>query len=136
MGNAGLFYYYHTFAKALDAMGMKTLVDEDGKEHDWRAELVAELAQRQRPDGSWINDNDRWLEGDANLVTGYALLALRIAADRRATVATGFQPVLELFLNRKPLPDRQDACPHYLACDYVSPSAGPWPIRESCQPAC
>jgi squalene-hopene/tetraprenyl-beta-curcumene cyclase len=76
LGNAGLFYYYHTFAKALDAMGMKTLVDEDGKEHDWRAELVAELAQRQRPDGSWINDNDRWLEGDANLVTGYALLAL------------------------------------------------------------
>jgi squalene-hopene/tetraprenyl-beta-curcumene cyclase len=76
MGNAGLFYYYHTFAKALDAMGMKTIVDEDGIEHDWRAELVEELAQRQRPDGSWINDNDRWLEGDANLVTGYALLAL------------------------------------------------------------
>jgi squalene-hopene/tetraprenyl-beta-curcumene cyclase len=76
MGNSGLYYYYHTFAKALDAMGMKTLVDDQGVEHDWRAELVSKLAKEQRPDGSWVNDNDRWLEGEANLVTGYALLAL------------------------------------------------------------
>jgi squalene-hopene/tetraprenyl-beta-curcumene cyclase len=76
MGDAGLYYYYHTFAKALDAMGQDTFVDDAGAKHDWRAELVAELAQRQRPDGSWINENARWLEGDANLVTAYALLAL------------------------------------------------------------
>ena len=57
-------------------MGKKTLVDEEGQEHDWRGELIAELGRRQRPDGSWINENDRWLEGDPNLVTGYALLAL------------------------------------------------------------
>jgi squalene-hopene/tetraprenyl-beta-curcumene cyclase len=76
MGNAGLYYYYHTFAKALDAMGMPTLVDDDGNAHDWRAELIAKLAEMQRPNGSWINDNDRWLEGEANLVTGYALLAI------------------------------------------------------------
>jgi squalene-hopene/tetraprenyl-beta-curcumene cyclase len=76
MGDAGLYYYYHTFAKALDAMGQDTFVDESGKKHDWRAELVAELGERQQADGSWINENSRWLEGDANLVTGYALLAL------------------------------------------------------------
>ena len=40
------------------------------------ADLVAELARRQNPDGSWVNENSRWLEGDPNLVTGYALLAL------------------------------------------------------------
>ena len=40
------------------------------------AELLAELAKRQRPDGSWLNDNVRWMEGDPNLVTGYALLTL------------------------------------------------------------
>jgi len=34
------------------------------------------LAKRQHEDGSWTNSNARWLEGDANLVTGYALLAL------------------------------------------------------------
>ncbi len=76
MGDAGLFYYYHTFAKALDAIGQDVFEDAAGTKHNWRAELVAELARRQRPDGSWLNENSRWLEGDANLVGGYALLAL------------------------------------------------------------
>ena len=76
LGNAGLYYYYHTFAKALDAIGDEVLKDDKGQLHDWRAELVAELAKRQQPDGSWVNENARWLEGDPNLVTGYALLAL------------------------------------------------------------
>ncbi|GIW90450.1 MAG: hypothetical protein KatS3mg109_0882 [Pirellulaceae bacterium] len=76
MGSAGLYYYYHTFAKALDAMGVGILVDASGERHDWRKELLQELARRQRPDGSWVNENPRWLEGDANLVTAYALLAL------------------------------------------------------------
>ena len=77
MGAAGLFYYYHTFAKALAAMGEDKFVDEKGVAHDWRAELIDELASRQRPDGSWINtENAKWMEGDAALVTGYALLAL------------------------------------------------------------
>ena len=76
MGNAGLYYYYHTFAKALDALGVGVVEDADGTRHDWRRELLAELIRRQRPDGSWINDNSRWLEGEPSLVTGYALLAL------------------------------------------------------------
>jgi squalene-hopene/tetraprenyl-beta-curcumene cyclase len=76
MGNAGLYYYYHTFAKALDALGVDVVQDADGTKHHWRRELLEALASRQRPDGSWINDNDRWLEGEPALVTGYALLAL------------------------------------------------------------
>lgn len=77
MGAAGLYYYYHTFAKALDAMQADTIEDESGAKHDWRRELLEELASRQQPDGSWINgETDRWLEGDANLVTAYALMAL------------------------------------------------------------
>ncbi|MCO6455275.1 MAG: terpene cyclase/mutase family protein [Pirellulaceae bacterium] len=77
MGAAGLYYYYHTFAKALDALGQDVFQDSQGVRHDWRAELIGELARRQQPDGSWVNsDNPRWLEGDANLVTGYALLSL------------------------------------------------------------
>lgn len=76
LGSAGLYYYYHVFAKALDAAGAPTLDDADGVSHDWRKELVAELARRQQADGSWINDNIRWMEGDPNLVTAYALLAL------------------------------------------------------------
>jgi squalene-hopene/tetraprenyl-beta-curcumene cyclase len=76
LGNAGLYYYFHTFAKALDAIGEPKVVDDEGAEHDWRQELIDALAERQRDDGSWINENDRWLEADPNLVTGYALLAL------------------------------------------------------------
>jgi squalene-hopene/tetraprenyl-beta-curcumene cyclase len=76
MKAAGLYYYYNTFAKALAALGEDELVDESGKSHDWRAELIAELAEKQQPDGSWVNENARWLEGDPNLVTAYALLAL------------------------------------------------------------
>ena len=77
MGASGQYYYYHLFAKALDVAGLDSITEPDGTEHDWRSELAAELAKRQRPDGSWINtDSERWLEGDANLVTAYALLAL------------------------------------------------------------
>lgn len=76
MGPAGLYYYYHLFAKALDAAGFREVVDPSGKKHDWRRDLVAELIKRQRPDGSWVNQDPRWLEGEPSLVTGYVLLAL------------------------------------------------------------
>jgi squalene-hopene/tetraprenyl-beta-curcumene cyclase len=76
MASSGLYYYYHLFAKALDATGMKEIVDADGQKHDWRAELAAALIQRQRPDGSWVNEDSRWLEGEPSLVTAYSLLAL------------------------------------------------------------
>jgi squalene-hopene/tetraprenyl-beta-curcumene cyclase len=72
----GLYYYYHTMAKCLDVLGVDEVVDAQGNKHDWRADLTAALAKRQRPDGSWLNENDHWREGDANLVTGYALMAL------------------------------------------------------------
>ena len=35
MGGDGLYYYYHTFAKALAALSNDQLVDADGKSHDW-----------------------------------------------------------------------------------------------------
>ena len=77
MGTAGLYYYYHTFAKSLDVAKIEILDDADGKPHVWRDELVATLTAAQSPDGSWINrENDRWMEGNPNLVTAYALLAL------------------------------------------------------------
>ena len=37
---------------------------------------MAALAKRQQPEGSWVNPADRFMEGDPNLVTAYALLAL------------------------------------------------------------
>jgi squalene-hopene/tetraprenyl-beta-curcumene cyclase len=76
LAHRGLFYYYHTLAKTLDIMEIDEFTDANGKKHDWRAELTAAIAKLQRPDGSFSNDNDRWMEGEPNLVTGYALMAL------------------------------------------------------------
>jgi squalene-hopene/tetraprenyl-beta-curcumene cyclase len=76
IGKAGLYYYYQTFAKALDASGLKSIKDEKGVEHDWRQDLLAALQARQRPNGSWVNDDKHWFENEPCLVTGYALLSL------------------------------------------------------------
>ncbi|TWU03155.1 prenyltransferase/squalene oxidase repeat-containing protein [Neorhodopirellula pilleata] len=76
MGSAGLYYYYHTFAAGLNATGTETLTDSEGVEHDWKSDLVVELAERQNEDGSWSNDNQRWFENDKNLATSFALMAL------------------------------------------------------------
>jgi squalene-hopene/tetraprenyl-beta-curcumene cyclase len=75
-GDAGLYYYYHAFAAALKASTLERITDSAGHEHNWRYDLVTELAQRQRPDGSWANDNRQWFENDANLATSFALIAL------------------------------------------------------------
>jgi squalene-hopene/tetraprenyl-beta-curcumene cyclase len=76
MGDAGLYYYLHTLAKSLDAVGQETLIDAHGTPRQWRQELLSALATSQQPDGSWANTNARWFEGDPQLATGYALLAL------------------------------------------------------------
>lgn len=76
MGDQGLYYYYHVFAKALAAVGEPQFVDAQGVSHDWKSDLTRELAARQRADGSWVNGTDRWYESDPNLVTAYSLMAL------------------------------------------------------------
>ena len=77
MGQQGLFYYYHTFAKALDAAEVDILDDQSGTPHVWRNELAKTLLETQQADGSWVNGgSDRWMEGDRQLVTAYALLCL------------------------------------------------------------
>jgi squalene-hopene/tetraprenyl-beta-curcumene cyclase len=76
LGQRGLYYYYQTFAKTLALINKPVLVDSSGTEHDWRADLVAALAKRQEANGSWVNGTDGFMEGDANLVTAYGLIAL------------------------------------------------------------
>lgn len=76
LGPQGLYYYYHTFAKTLGALGDDKFVDAEGKSHDWRAEIANQLISLQKEDGSWVNTAPRWLEGDPNLVTAYSLLVL------------------------------------------------------------
>jgi hypothetical protein len=77
MGQAGLFYYYHTFAKAMDALGEPLFEDAKNVKHDWRQELYETLKKKQKPDGSFINATDRGFgEFDPNIATAFALLTL------------------------------------------------------------
>ncbi|MFT5465626.1 MAG: squalene-hopene/tetraprenyl-beta-curcumene cyclase [Verrucomicrobiales bacterium] len=74
----GLFYYYHTMAKALALTGKTELVLADGKKIDWREDLALKLFDLQDENGSWINEaSSRWWEDDRVLVTSYAVLALQ-----------------------------------------------------------
>ena len=83
MGPQGLFYYYHTMAKALSAYGVKQLQLADGKSVNWSKELAMQLINRQKPDGSWLNDEHaRWWEKDPALVTAYAVLTLERLRDQ------------------------------------------------------
>jgi squalene-hopene/tetraprenyl-beta-curcumene cyclase len=79
LGQAGLYYGYHTFAKALSALGSDQFTDAKGVQHPWKAELLQELVKRQQEDGSWVNLEKRFQEGDPNLVTAYVLLTLSYA---------------------------------------------------------
>ena len=83
LGQKGLFYYYQAFAKTMALLGKPTFTDAKSLGHDWRADLTAALAKRQEPSGSWINRADNYMEGDANLVTSYGLLALAYAASAK-----------------------------------------------------
>jgi squalene-hopene/tetraprenyl-beta-curcumene cyclase len=74
--DSGLFYYYSTFAKAMDALGEEPFVDAKGVKHDWKQELFDELKKRQKADGSWANANRAFLEDTPELATAFALLAL------------------------------------------------------------
>ena len=79
LGQQGLFYYRLAMARALLAAQRDQVTDAAGKAHDWRCELIGAITANQRADGSWVNAKDRWMEGNADLVTAYAVLALEEA---------------------------------------------------------
>jgi len=74
----GLYYYYMVFARALQALGRDEIEDfkDHSIKHNWRGELVAQLAKLAQPNGSWANEADRWNESSPTLVTCYAVMAL------------------------------------------------------------
>lgn len=79
-GRHALFYYYTVFAKAMYAMNEDTITDSDGRDHNWRDELVTKLMDLQGEDGSWVNPySDRWWEDNKDLITARAVIALNLA---------------------------------------------------------
>jgi squalene-hopene/tetraprenyl-beta-curcumene cyclase len=75
---SGIFYYYHTLSRCLNAYDSPTITDSKGQSHDWRAELITKLASIQKPDGSWVGDK-RWMEDSPVLVTAYCVISLEEA---------------------------------------------------------
>jgi squalene-hopene/tetraprenyl-beta-curcumene cyclase len=77
LGQQGVYYYHQMFAKALKTLDVDTITDAQGRPHDWRKELAEHLFKTQQANGSWVNSNARWMEGDPNLATAYALISLK-----------------------------------------------------------
>lgn len=73
------YYYMLTMSRALKAWGEDEITLADGSKRRWANDVIDKLASLQRPDGTWVNEVDKWYEGDPNLVTCYAIIALQHA---------------------------------------------------------
>lgn len=71
LGDQGLYYYYCSMARALDAWG-----EDDINGVDWREAMIDKLGALQGADGSFESRSDRWMEADPVLITAYALIAI------------------------------------------------------------
>jgi squalene-hopene/tetraprenyl-beta-curcumene cyclase len=80
LGQSGLYYYYHTFAKALAVANLET-IDSAAGSKDWRTDLLRTLLAKQNADGGWVNPDKRWMENDKRLSTAYAVLAIAQAVN-------------------------------------------------------
>jgi squalene-hopene/tetraprenyl-beta-curcumene cyclase len=80
LGQQGLFYYYNTMAKALSVMKVDHLAAPNGSWIDWRKDMARKLIEKQKGNGSWVNENGRFWESDPVLVTAYSLIVMNIVA--------------------------------------------------------
>lgn len=73
----GLYYYYFTMAKALDASGLQVVKTPEGQRRNWREELSRHLLDIGFQEGYWSNTRSaRWWEEIPPLATAYTLTAL------------------------------------------------------------
>lgn len=86
IGTDGMYYYFVTFARAMDAWNESTIEvtirgsgDARTETRDWANDLIDRLATLQNDDGSFRSVDDRWMENNQVLITSYALLALQHA---------------------------------------------------------
>ena len=75
-GQDGLYYYYHSMAKALAAFGEPIIKDSAGVEHNWARELSDQVVSLQSEDGSWSSKSERFWENIPVLDTSYSVIVL------------------------------------------------------------
>ncbi len=78
-GQEGYYYYLQVFAKALHVWGDPVLELPDGKKVNWAEDLIDRVATLQQEDGSFVNEEGRWMEDNPVLCTAYVVLALEHA---------------------------------------------------------
>ncbi|MBF0244510.1 MAG: hypothetical protein HQL31_04480 [Planctomycetes bacterium] len=76
MGQQALYYYFDTMARTLSLLKADRIELPSGQKADWRMELGKELLRLQHKDGSWVNEEGKYMEGLPVLATAYALSAL------------------------------------------------------------
>jgi len=79
-GGQGIYFYYNILTRALCAANVDAIPQQGGGTLAWREALLRKVMSLQKPDGSWVNENNRWWENDPVLVTSYSLLALEFAS--------------------------------------------------------
>lgn len=79
MGTTSYFYYLQTAAAALEAFGKAEVPDAKGRKRSWSKDLVVKLMAQQKQDGSWINGNPKYWEGNPVLATARAVSTLNHA---------------------------------------------------------
>ncbi|MBQ9430049.1 MAG: hypothetical protein IJU44_00705 [Kiritimatiellae bacterium] len=78
-GEQGLYFYYDILSRALNAAAIDEISQKSGGKVAWRNELAKKIVSLQKPEGYWVNDNNRWWENDPILTTSYSLIALEVA---------------------------------------------------------
>ena len=76
MGTTAYFYYLQTAASALEAYGEAYLPASNGTQHNWSADLISKFIYLQQADGSWVNEDRKYWEGNKVLVTSRAIITL------------------------------------------------------------
>jgi squalene-hopene/tetraprenyl-beta-curcumene cyclase len=79
MNTTSYFYYLQTAAEALHTYGESNVPDERGRKRVWARDLVERMLFLQEKDGSWINSNKKYWEGNPVLVTARAVITLNRA---------------------------------------------------------
>ncbi len=79
MGTTSYFYYLQTAGGALEVHGEDFVPDDKGRKRRWAADLAAKLMSLQQPDGSWVNPDPKYWEGNAVLATARSISSLNSA---------------------------------------------------------
>ena len=76
MDSTSYFYYLQTASEALRLYGDVPISSKAGTSRRWTIDLATQLLQLQQSDGSWVNPNTKYWEGNATFMTARAVIAL------------------------------------------------------------